>query len=475
MKKIIFTLSLAVYSILCSFGQCLQFQYPPPPCNPCPVITEKPCGIYVIVNLENPVVASCSTGACPVNLHPFCYKNYPEYYNGIFIKFRWKDLQPLTGSNGWQNSFDPAFLTTLLSVFDFAENNPYGVKQISIGIVAGNGTPDWVINGMLNQAHCFGCGGNSLNYIAHFGSANAQVQIIDNYPVPWDGNFTGAYNQMMLDFHTYLMSAHTSNGTLYNNLVKMIKLTGVNINYEETRLLNQDDSFYYTDPATGNNTCATDVIPLWQGPLVQYTHDKVVNAWALMATNTKNIFTSQFLNLVILPTPGAFPPFDCQMPGPNTFVCPLSSQQYCYIPSCYSGQGCVLNNDCHHYNYDPAAFPDITEQLVRYSLLNLGPKIAINSTFLNKNPNSTMQIIFPNTNIPPYGMIGYQQLEMDYYNAWPDIAFKNTVLNAVNSRGQFLELFPATISWFACRPESGYANLMDWANRTMQNQCGVPH
>src|SRR6185436_18058627 len=137
-------------------------------------------------------------------------------YDGIFIKLRWNQLEPVQGGG-----IDPDIMDYINDVFDWAATNPTGVtKQISIGVTAGIYTPDYVMSGIDGWVS------NTVNHyrnIKMFGGGDCEELQAVPVPYPGIGDYVGAYNQMMDDLWQYIDGTSTSDGTPFMQLLSMVK------------------------------------------------------------------------------------------------------------------------------------------------------------------------------------------------------------------------------------------------------------
>ncbi len=174
MKKHYITLVFAVVSS-CIMAQspCPSYKYTsyPPRTHVNEECTDiKPCGIFIIKNAKYPDLN---------------YQTVDQYYDGIFIKIPWNLLQP-SGAGPFPFAW---FNQHVISIIDFADQRG---KQVSIAVMAGEDTPDWVIANMTNNFPC-------VQNITQFGviANNAKCEGLANVPAPWDHTFKQNYKGMI--------------------------------------------------------------------------------------------------------------------------------------------------------------------------------------------------------------------------------------------------------------------------------------
>ncbi len=192
----------------------------------------------------------------------------PEVLNnpnvdGVALRFRWSWLEPREGFYDWSR---------LDNQIAQAANRG---KKVSISIVPGWGTPDWVYDaGAARYAFMFSPGGGMM--------ACRQASI----PVPWDPVFMGKWQQFVR-----AAGAHYDN----NPAIVSMKLLGINANTPEMIL-----------PHAGPwSKCPNnDQIANWQK--AGYTRARLVQTWQAFASLWSGAFPHKGLVLELVP--GGMPP-----------------------------------------------------------------------------------------------------------------------------------------------------------------------
>lgn len=435
-----------------SSAQCPDYSPYPVPGPPCTL--TPPCGIYIVKNTHDP------------NLN---YQDHPLYYDGIYLKIRWDDLQPAMGM------IDGDQWATIRTAFQWAEDNNY--KQICIGVSAGENTPAWVIANM-------GAGNYFTDVINIQGFGSSKCEQLRWVPVPYEWTFINAYNEMMNMLHHMLSINLTANGVRFINMVTMVKLSGINMNSDETRLPVEDRSFRTTDPcvtANGLVYCSDDMVANWIS--VNYTPDFVLFAWEQIQTHTKLLFNNAYLNVVAIPDPKAFPPIDCNGNAITTGInsclvtngCPPTTNGIEYHP----------NGKCHNLNYNRNEkisginygpdYYNLTSEIIFKATNLFSPCLAVNGTFLS-NISNTAFLTADYPDLPNYSLIGYQQEHQEYCATctyWTTLEFQQTISNGIAGLASFIELHPNTVDYFAniTPGPNGFANYMDWAHNEVFCYC----
>jgi hypothetical protein len=458
MKKNYLTLILISIAMNFVFAQCDHniYSYTPyPPTTQAPECAAlKPCGIFVIVHVTN------------ANPNPNSYQGHKEYYDGIYIDLRWNELQP---QSGVLDAAPGGYWDKVKDIFQFADDNQ---KQVSIGVKAGENTPDWAM----------GLGYSCQKNIKFFGDANCET--LKNVPAPWDLNFISNYNSMISLLRHALQIGHTAQGTKYVDMVRMVKLEGVNMNSDETKLPVEDNSFegyppnYFSCNICDNaKNCADDMVTNWVD--IGYTPDKVINAWQQIQDNTSLIFADKYIDLVVLPDPNTFPPIDCNGYAIPNDDCPVLTQLPCsgnVVPCGVFNGNTAFDGSCHIHDYNsinplidpPNCHPNITDEIVYRAVKLYRPCLAINSTFLNTNASHSAYLANRYPGLEQYALIGYQM--MHYVNPyWTGSKFIDVINNGLNAHASFIEIHEALLDYFAGSLNPGppvpYTDWMDYAHR----------
>jgi hypothetical protein len=477
MKKIFYLSAMLVFAIALinssAQAQCPYYTpFPQPSITPC--IAEKPCGIYIIYSGTSPSTT---------------YKQYKDYYDGIFLRIPWTDL--VEPAVNYFNEINPNALQNIADKISFAKKEH---KQVSVVIEAGQYIPTWLPMFLQNTP--------VYNYvdILNFGNGNAEHH--DIAAAPWEKKFKDYYKEVIYNFYYALCNTNT-NGNLNDPLIDyitMIKLGGVTIKNEETRLPNEDDSFAGPDPDNSSApTCATDMVTAWHSVNPKYTPDVLIDAWQDMATYIQTTFYDKYVNLVVIEDPHAFPPTDCLgEPLDNAyfgnFNChaglPVSLNNIpCPTVTAYEGSNGKFHKNLYH-NSNSCSY-NVTEELIRRSCdLFSSSCLAINSTSLNipAFANSTYPINqFPD--LPDLAVIGFQQHHQNYGCTtcnplpWTSQQLGDAIQNGIDNHASFIELQENSFKYFtdgnavsAYTDASGctWENVLEWAHCTFLRKCGSP-
>lgn len=185
--------------------------------------------------------------------------------DGVALRYRWMWLEPREGHYDWSQ---------IDNVINQAASRG---KKVSISIVPGWGTPDWVYAaGAARYSYMFGPGGGM--------EACRQASI----PVPWDPVFMGKWQNFVR-----AAGAHYDN----NPAVVSMKLLGINANTPEMIL-----------PHAGpwSHCPNSDQISNWQKS--GYTRTRLVQTWQAMANLWMGAFPHKALILELVP--GGMPAID---------------------------------------------------------------------------------------------------------------------------------------------------------------------
>jgi hypothetical protein len=195
------------------------------------------------------------------------------YVDGIALRFEWSVLEPAEGQFAW---------TALDSEIQSAASHG---KKVSLSVVAGYGTPDWV----------YTAGAKPFSYIwtKPWGPPSCTVT---NIPIPWDKVFLSKWG----DFVTALGQRYDGNPT-----VTWVHVTGVNSVSQETSLPMATGGTVQVLPGKPSCTANNDV-QNWIA--AGYTRTLVESALHSIDTIFVAAFPSHLLGPMI--NPGGFPPID---------------------------------------------------------------------------------------------------------------------------------------------------------------------
>ena len=184
--------------------------------------------------------------------------------DGVYVRIPWSALEPARGQ------IDKDLLNKILAPVKRA-----GLK-ISLGIRAGSETPSWV--------YSVGARNIEFSYADRAGTTGS-CRII-TLPVPWDGAFLDAYDEMMRRLSGILKENN------YYESVKIVKLTGINILTDELRL----PSISKPRP----DSCLSPATSAWVK--AGYTPNKIVQAWTHLALSVNSAFPDKVLSLNVIDT-----------------------------------------------------------------------------------------------------------------------------------------------------------------------------
>ncbi len=191
--------------------------------------------------------------------------------DGVYIRLSWRALERRRGVFNWQG---------LDAIVDRAVAQG---KKISIGVRAGAHSPMWLYN----------AGVPKLTFtIGHHGGRFGRCQEI-SLPAPWSEEYLKGFARMM-----DALAKHLRQRQAYD-LVRIVKLTGINQRTEELRL----PAMVTERP----DSCQTAAVPVWQG--AGYAPPKVMAAWKSLSAAINAAFPDKILALEVLEN-FDFPPFD---------------------------------------------------------------------------------------------------------------------------------------------------------------------
>lgn len=232
----------------------------------------------------------------------------PEVLNnpnvdGVALRFRWNWLEPRDGSYDWSRLDN-----------QIGQAASHG-KKVSISIVPGWGTPDWVYEaGAARYTFMFSPGGGMM------GCREASI------PVPWDSIFMAKWGEFVRAAGAH----YDSNPTLVS-----MKLLGINANTPEMIL-----------PHAGpwSKCPKSDQIANWQR--AGYTRTRLVETWHSLANLWSGAFPHKGLVLELVP--GGMPPIgdDGQVSArvnPNGDV--LATQEIVSLAVRTLGPQLIVQND----------------------------------------------------------------------------------------------------------------------------------
>ena len=222
--------------------------------------------------------------------------------DGAAIMVQWGMIEPQAEIYDWSNLDEWVRKTVLLH------------KKLSIGVMAGLFTPDWL------YGPGYGVPKNSFNYNR---SSTGASCIVMNQPSVWNPVYLREYGKLMTALSRHLRDLPVAGrpaGAAYQAL-RFIKLSGINNTTEELRV----DA---TKP--DNGPChQSDAAAIWAK--AGFTPDKVVAAFMTIAAETAQAFPDKILSVDIIHR-SAFPPIDnsghvyAVSPGPVRTPDPLTEK-----------------------------------------------------------------------------------------------------------------------------------------------------
>lgn len=186
----------------------------------------------------------------------------PEF-DGVFIRLTWNNIEPSAGTYNW----------TLLD--REVERSVRAGKKISLGVVTGASTPDWVF--------AEGVPANTF-YVTAGRKVGACLEV--KIPTPWDENYIAAYDRLMQALANHLKAKQA-----YDS-VRIVKITGMNKLSLETWIP------FRREPAEDGNCNSSDGLATWQA--AGYRPSKAIQAWQQLANSVNRAFPDKVLSMAIV-------------------------------------------------------------------------------------------------------------------------------------------------------------------------------
>jgi hypothetical protein len=203
-----------------------------------------------------------------------------DYVDGAAIMLEWKAFEPQPDVYDWSD------------LDRWVEKAVTLHKKLSIGVVGGWFTPDWL------YGSGYGVPKNSFNYDR---SRRESACTILTLPSFWHPVYLREYGKMMAALSQHLRGLQgpgLPSGAVYKAL-RVVKLSGINNTTEELRV----DA---TKP--DNGPCQqSDAAAIWAQ--AGFTPDKVIAAWKTIAEDTAKAFPDKILSVDVIHR-GAFPSID---------------------------------------------------------------------------------------------------------------------------------------------------------------------
>jgi hypothetical protein len=204
-----------------------------------------------------------------------------DFVDGAAVMMQWATIAPQPGIYDW--SAVDVWLADAVSK----------KKKLSIGLMAGWFTPQWLYEKPFNVPK------NSFSY-----NRNPQGEPICTIlalPSPWDRTYIEEFNTAMSALAQHLRQLTIPGqpaGAAYD-AVKIVKISGINNTTEELRLVaNRAD----------NGPCnQSDAQSMWAA--AGFRPGRIVKAWQTIADSTAADFPEKLLSIDIIQS-GAFPPVD---------------------------------------------------------------------------------------------------------------------------------------------------------------------
>jgi len=206
------------------------------------------------------------------------------FIDGATVIMQWAVIEPRPG------------------VFDFSSMDRWissvvtKRKKISLGVMAGMWTPEWLYDSDHQVAK------NVFVYNrSPQGTPNCTRLAL---PSPWHQSYIREYNQMMREVakHLHQLQIPDMGPDAAYEALRIIKVAGINNTTEELRLY--ANMYPRGDPGPCHQS---DAPPIWAA--AGFTPTKVVVAWTEIASNLAAVFPGKVLSVDIIQV-NAFPPVD---------------------------------------------------------------------------------------------------------------------------------------------------------------------
>lgn len=197
--------------------------------------------------------------------------------DGIALRYVWNALEPAPGHFDW-GALDSQMRASIA-----------GGKQVSIGIVTGAFTPDWVYaRGVASGRFVIG----------PHGGRNGNCRDL-RLPTPWSPAYEAAFADLMRS-----LAQHLHSQPRFYDATRIVKLSPIVDSTLETRMA--------ATPGHGaeDGGCAeSDAIATWLA--LGYRPSKILAAWQTMIAAVGQAFPDKLIAMAILQASG-FPPIDEQ-------------------------------------------------------------------------------------------------------------------------------------------------------------------
>jgi hypothetical protein len=251
-----------------------------------------------------------------------------DFVDGGVITLQWSQLEPKPG------------------VYDFSDLDQWIVniagqhKKISLAVMAGMYTPDWLYSAPFNVPK------NEFKY--NRDPQGAPVCTVLVLPSPWDARFISQYNNVVAAVAQHIRDFQApgiAHGAAYAAL-RIVKLDGINNTTEELRLVaNKGD----------NGPCQqSDARQVWAK--AGFAPRKIEAAWQKLIENTGRTFNDKILSMDLIQV-AAFPAIDdsgaIYTPPPRS-VDSLTTRLVEIALSRFKGRLAVQWNALSHLEPNPA-------------------------------------------------------------------------------------------------------------------------
>ena len=332
------------------------------------------------------------------------------FVDGATIIMQWMVLEPQPGV------FD---FSTLDPWIDFAVAHN---KSISLGVMAGCYTPEWLYGPGFQVPTC------SFKYNRSPQSTPHMMNLV--LPLVWNSTYIDQYDRMIQAIGQHLRELDVPGapkGAAYDALT-MVKIDGINNTTEELRLY----ANMYPGGAAGPDR-RSSAPPIWAA--AGFTPRKVEGAWTALADNFATTFPDKILSMDIIQVNG-FPAVDdsgsIYRPAPGE-TDRLTNEIIAIGLSHYKGRLAVQWNALSNRPPDPA-------------VIDAGEHGAIVGWQLNEFLGIKGSGCF-------YGDQRAPCRSMDDFQKMLD--------NGIQTGGRFIEIWPADVDDFAAAFESAHSRLLN--------------